>query len=98
MINPTENAIPSEVSLTAEMHIDEESRPRFPPSTQMVIAYEYPAHLDILKAPDKKNNYPSTSTYSPPSQLGKNLSSPRRTSPAPSPHEYQNQTSRNTNK
>ena len=35
MINPTENEIPSSTSLpTTEMHIDEESRPHFPPSTQ----------------------------------------------------------------
>ena len=36
MINPTEPAIPVTEITTEEMHIDEESRPHFPPSTQTV--------------------------------------------------------------
>lgn len=37
MINPTETEIPSDAAQT-EMHIDEESRPRFPPSTQTITS------------------------------------------------------------
>jgi len=40
MIDPVEHQIPAEaipVSATTEMHIDEESRPHFPPSTQTVL-------------------------------------------------------------
>lgn len=40
MINPTEHTIPvgSTAAPTTEMHIDEESRPRFPPSAQTVLS------------------------------------------------------------
>jgi hypothetical protein len=37
MINPTETAIPLNAPSTDQMHIDEESRPHFPPSTQQVV-------------------------------------------------------------
>lgn len=36
MINPAETAIPTENPTSTEMHIDEESRPHFPPSAQTV--------------------------------------------------------------
>jgi len=42
MINPTENEIPHDAAPTTEMHIDEESRPRFPPSTQTVLPLTSP--------------------------------------------------------
>lgn len=37
MINPTENTVSVDVTAETEMHIDEESRPHFPPSSQTVL-------------------------------------------------------------
>jgi hypothetical protein len=42
MINPASNAVPAAPSDEAEMHIDEESRPRFPPSSQTVGLHAFP--------------------------------------------------------
>lgn len=51
MINPTENEIPTNSVSIAEMHIDEESRPKFPPSTQTVYPSSIPANNRSLQNP-----------------------------------------------
>jgi hypothetical protein len=38
MINPLEHEIPEDANPSAEMHIDEESRPHFPPTQQTVTS------------------------------------------------------------
>ena len=45
MINPTETSIPTENPPSTEMHIDEESRPHFPPSAQTVC---YPNSIPLI--------------------------------------------------
>ena len=55
MINPTGNEIPANSLHATEMHIDEESRPRFPPSTQTVqILYNFFLTIRHLQNPKQE--------------------------------------------
>jgi len=99
MIDPSNTAVPTAIPDQAEMHIDEESRPRFPPSSQTVCTPCLPSLTsDLYQIPNQKSNHPTSSSDSPSQQLDKNLPSPRRASPAAGTHERQNKASRNADK
>jgi hypothetical protein len=97
MINPEDPAIPAVENTSSEMHIDEESRPHFPPSTQTVLSLLAVANIGFLKISSKENNNPAPSINTPPQQLVKDLSTASRTPPPTSPHEHKDKTSRNAN-
>jgi hypothetical protein len=70
MINPTETTVPVETPASAEMHIDEESRPHFPPSTETVPSYFIlSANQGLVKVSDTKDNHPPAQDDAPPQQL-----------------------------
>jgi len=75
IIDPTATSIPSNApTVSAEMHVDEESRPQFPPSAATVtILFMYVLSVGILKASNKKNNDPTPSSYASSKPMGENL-------------------------
>lgn len=90
LVDPTEIHIPSN---DAEMHIDEENQPHFPPATQTVHTLFIILTIDVIQTTSKTNNDSTSSFNSSTQQLVQNLSASRRTSSAPSTHEYKDKTS-----